>query len=232
MKSLSRIVATLSLCLLAGACEALNPTPTDSSVLTLTPERTAEATAEAYRLDVTLNDVDIGITIPAGWSADLNDGLIVSEYTPRFVTDDMPARGVLMYVFVPSLDIFNLPSEMTPDHNMAALILEQVMEMPDLIGTAAVSEPRAFEWGQHKAAYYLLTSADGTHTIVLAVALPDQPHLVVCNISTPLEYDGRGGDLRGLLSMLLDNWSINGIVLQTTDLTALPDFFDFPPPPA
>jgi len=215
------------LCLLASACEsALPPTvgfePTDIPI---------ETTNEANRLELTLHGVEIGINVPIGWVTDVQDGLILAEHTPRFEAADLPVQGLMLYLFVPALDQFTIPPEMTLDHNMAQIILDQVMEMPTLVGDASVSAPTAFVWGAHKAAFYLLTNDNQTQTIVLAIALPDQQQLVVCNISAPTGYGAEKGGLRAALPILLDGLTINGVTLDGARLLTMTPVFDFPPAP-
>lgn len=221
------LIAALSFCVLACACDVMPPPATPE----ITPESTQEIAQRRF-VEVDLNGVTVGVWIPAGWIADVQDGLIMSEHMPRLDDDTYPMRGMMVYFFVPELDRFTIPPEMTTDHNMAQIILEQVLQTPDLIGDAAMSDPTAFVWGAHKSAYYLLTGTDHTYTMVLAIALPDQQHLLVCNISAPPDYRTREGGLRATIPAILDGLTVDGIELEGADLNDLLNPLNFPPVPA
>ncbi len=169
--------------------------------------------------------VTVGLWLPHGWIADTSDGLIMAEHGAKFDGSPSEMQGVIVYIFVPPLDPFALPE--SDEHNVALAVLSQVVDMPDMIGGAAVSEPSAFVWNEHESAYYLLTSPDGTRTMVMAVALPNK-QLVVCNVSVPEHYQG---DVRDALPIILNGLTVNGVPLDTSALEALPDDVHFPPAP-
>lgn len=197
-------------------------------------------------LETRMNGVRFGLPYPEGWATDAHDGIIMAEHmaglntsAPTANLNDQDSAGLLMYVFAPLLAGFDLD----PDaDNLPLAVLQQVVTMPHEIGQhAAASVPHAFTWGGQAAAYYLLSSADGTRTIVLALRVPQTdpdaqserstlPALVVVNAST---RDDDGARLRAALPGLLDGFTVNDIRLNAAGLNDLPDPLPFPElPPA
>lgn len=166
--------------------------------------------------------VTLGIQIPDGWqSYQTADGIVLSEYIGTAETAGH-LQGILMYVFVPRMDIFDLPT--SGDVNLAWAVLKQVVHNPDYVGRALASEPQAFEWDHHDAAYYLLNNRDGTLTLLLAMSLPQQK-LLVSHISLPESHAAR---LRPLLPDLLDTLTVDGERIDASALDRLPDPLVFP----
>lgn len=168
------------------------------------------------------NGVTLSIQIPEGWqSYRTDDGIVLTEHIGTAETAGH-LQGILMYVFVPRMDIFELPE--SDDVNLAWAVLKQVVHNPDYVGRALASEPQAFEWDHHDAAYYLLNNRDGTLTVLLAMSLP-QRQLLVSHISVPESHAAR---LRPLLPNLLATLTVNGERVDSADLERLPDPLVFP----
>lgn len=215
----------ISAAILVSACQPIQqitPTapvePTDEADVSATTEETVDLWTETE-----MDGVRLRLPMPHGWTAETRDGLILVEHMSSIATEE-PASGILLYVFVPQLDHFNLPD---PEIDNAALaVLRQVVNMPHEIGHNAVaSEPVPFVWSDHQAAYYLLSNHDGIKTIVIAVELPESRKLVVCNISLPANQIDR---VRALLPTVLDGLTVNGMRLSGDDLNVLPDPLIFP----
>ncbi len=182
---------------------------------------------EPYWLEVNIEGIELGLWLPAGWVADVQEGLILAEHYTTFQSGDPMFTGMIVHIFVPPLDTFEIPAELSDDHNMALMVLSQAIHKPDMIGSATASDPQGFTWGAHDAAYYLLTSPDGMQTLVMAIALPER-RLLVLSLSTPMEYTPESGGMRDTIAALLEGITVNGVTLHSADLTVLPADFDFP----
>jgi hypothetical protein len=236
--SLSLTLLLLVLCLCACQPAALDtPAPTLETITPLataspTPEQVSDALPPRVqaRLEYTMEGVDLSIVTPRGWEGDIMDGLLMAEHTNSMFEGD-PEVGMVVYIFVPPQNEFAVLTG--GGGNFAYSVLNHVVQMPNRIGRdTAVSAPVSFRWDDHDAAYYLLTSAEA-HTMVLAVAVPDRqaaeagarPQLVVCNISVP---HGRAETLRDRLPRVLNGLTIEGAVMESAALEALPDPLVFP----
>jgi hypothetical protein len=161
------------------------------------------------------------IQIPDRWqSYTTTDGIVLTEHIGTAETAGH-LQGILLYIFVPHMDSFVPPAEGV---NGAWAVLKQVVSNPDYVGRALVSEPEAFEWDHHDAAYYLLNNRDGTLTLLLAMSLT-QDKLVVAHISMPESHAAR---IRPLLPELLQTLTVNDVPVNAEALTHLPDPLVFP----
>lgn len=167
--------------------------------------------------------VDLAIAVPEGWETYNTDAGIVLNELGSTSPPDTNLSGILVHIFVPYLDRFSRPD--SADANMAWWVLKQVVSDPDYVGSALVSEPVAFHWGQYKAAYYLLNNRNETVTMLLALSLPDGSNLVVCHISAPEDQSPR---IRPMLADILGSLRINGVAVDSSSLDTLPDPLDFP----
>jgi hypothetical protein len=168
-------------------------------------------------------EVSLRIMVPKGWETyNTAAGIVLNEHMGSSAPGS-PLRGFLIHVFVPHDQNFIMPP--SSDVNMAWFILNQVVTNPDYVGQALVSEPVAFEWDQHEAAYYLLNNRDDTVTMLLALALPDHSNLVVAHISVPEDQAPR---VRSLLPKLLETLTIDGQRVDAAALHNLPDPLVFP----
>lgn len=167
--------------------------------------------------------IQLRIQVPDGWQTYHTDaGIVLAEHISSAESGGH-LEGILIHVFVPDMNDFDIPDD--EDVNMAWWVLNQVVHNPDYIGTALVSEPVAFEWDHHDAAYYLLNNNDNTVTMLLALGLPDTHKMVVSHISAPVTHADR---VRPLLPDLLDTLTVNGIALDASALDHLPDPLAFP----
>lgn len=176
-------------------------------------------------LEYTMEGVNLRLDAPAGWQADVMDGLLLVEHTAS-MDDGSPNAGMLVYIFVPPVSEFAV---LTGSGNFAYAVLNHVVRMPQRVGRdVSVSDPVGFRWGNYDAAYYLLSGLD-VRTMVLAVAVPNnnglRPSLVVCNISVPNDHEGM---LRTVLPFVLDGLTIDGTTLEGDALQSLPDPLPFP----
>jgi hypothetical protein len=199
--------------------DTLSESASDSGV---EPEAAAEA---ADALEYTMEGVNLRLSAPNGWQADVMDGLLLVEHTVS-MDDGSPNAGMLVYIFVPPPSEFAV---LTGSGNFAYAVLNHVVRMPQRVGRdVSVTEPISFRWGDYDAAYYLLSGLDA-RTMVLAVAVPNadksRPSLVVCNISVP---NDREGVLRTALPFILDGLTIDGTTLEGDALQTLPDPLPFP----
>jgi hypothetical protein len=213
---LKNILVLAMLALASCQSLAISPTPNQNTDL---PTGTEEATW----METEMNGVRLEMRMPRGWAADVERGLLLAEHTTSTETGDVEVT-VLIHCFVPALDNFDLPQE--ANVNMALVVLEQAVTMPTMVGqNVVVSDPVGFDWGGRDAAYYLLSGADGSKTIVIAVEALRQDSLVVINVSMPASEEMR---VRDMLPEVLDGLRINGITMDGNALDILPDPLPFP----
>jgi hypothetical protein len=169
-------------------------------------------------------EIGLKIKIPYGWETyNTESGIVLTEHMGNPETGGV-LEGILIYIFIPphmtDIRVHNSESE-----NIAWQMLKQIISKREYIGDALVSEPVAFDWDHHDAAYYLLNNRDGTVTLLLAMGLADDQHLVVSHISLPQIQANR---LRPLLPELLGSLTIDDIPVDVTALNHLPDPLIFP----
>lgn len=221
-----RTTIVIVLIILIAACQPENDSPTASSGTLINVEqeiRTLNQTTERRWIETETDGVRIGMWLPSGWAVDTSQGIIMAEHFTG-VENGVPNPGMLVYIFVPPLDRFNL--EINAEANAALHVLNQVVRMPTELGAnVAATSPVAFTWDDLPAAYYLLTGTDGVRTLVMAVELEDHGKLVVCNVSIPGSQASR---IRELLPRLLDDFRVNDLTLSGAGLNVLPNPLSFP----
>ena len=179
------------------------------------------STPDTTWIETETNGVRIGIWMPGDWILDTHGGLMIAEPTPSTDSEGVDLT-VVVNLFVPRLDYFVVPPG--DEENVALSVLDQVVDMPSAIGDNVVTtEPAAFDWDGHDAAYYLLTAHDGARTIVIAFEVADR--LVMCNVSMS---DGETHRVREMLPLLLDGIKVNGEEMSGEALNILPDPLAFP----
>lgn len=167
--------------------------------------------------------IQLRIRVPDGWQTYQTDaGIVLAEHIGSGENGGQ-LEGILIHIFVPHMDAFDIPDD--ADVNMAWWVLNQVVHDPDYVGTALVSEPVAFDWDHHDAAYYLLNNNDNTVTMLLALGMPDAHKMVVAHISAPVTHADR---IRPLLPELLDTLTVNDVAVDASALNHLPDPLAFP----
>ena len=197
------------------------PTDIPSGNTTVSTTPSSWSTPAPDWLETQMNGVSLGMWTPDGWETDVSDGLVMAEHP--LTRSGAMMGGMLVYVFVPLLDDFNLTEG---DSNFAWAVLDKVVKMPSHTGhDVTVSDPTGFKWGEYDAAYYLLTTGDGVRVFVLAVALPGLQKVVVCNISIPANQANR---IRAMLPQLLNGLTVNGMTMSGAALDVLPDPLPFP----
>ena len=211
-----------ALLMLTGLVGCQNATPSPLPVSNVT--RAAPRVAERDEWVIHQGLVDLRLRVPAGWETyNTNDGIVLSEHVSSAYTADR-LRGILVHLFVPPMDGFSMSG---PDANLAWAVLKQVVTNPAYVGDALASEPVAFDWDDHHAAYYLLNNRDGTLTLLLALGLAGRDQIVVCHISLPETQQARR---RPLLPQLLAGLTVDGAAIDASALHDLPDPLVFPAP--
>jgi hypothetical protein len=165
--------------------------------------------------------VSVGIWRPPEWETDLSDGLVLAEQTSSPL--EASEEGILIHCFIPLIEKYRSEEVLT---NPAWSLLDWVIKDPNHTGWDVVmSYPEAFEWDAHEAAYYLMSTGDGVRGIVLAVTVPNEDKILVCNISAPMAHASR---IRAALPRVLDGLAVDGTPLSGESLAALPDPLPFP----
>lgn len=208
------MVRIWSLCLLLlAACAAPSTT---------TPTAQPPPTASWLRFE--LGRVQVRMREPVGWDIHQTEYHMVLEEHGQKPEGGALLDGLLVTLWAPPLQDFGL--EIVQHQNSALVVLEHVVSARDYVGSAAISQPQALVWSDHQAAYYMLNDGCGHMTLVLALALPGDEHLLAINISAPA---GSGARMRALLPELFNGLVINGRPLANTALHNLPDPLPFPP---
>jgi hypothetical protein len=206
---------------LAACTQAPAPVPTEESDI-----RNIENVSERVRassdsvpewVETEISGVEVGMWLPPGWQADTVRGLSVVEHMGSIRTNE-PARGIVLHVFVPDLDQL-LPSVGDSD-NLAYAALEQVASSPEHTNGAYISTPVAFEWKGYPAAYYLYTTHDRMHGLVLALTTARQRAIVVTNVTASADDSER---LPSVLPQILRDLHIDRQQLDDAFLAALPN---------
>lgn len=205
---------------LASACSAPvsfeSPTRTPLLTPTLTP-------SGVTRLDANVQGVNLAVDVPPGWEGRATDeGLMLAEHFDP-MDSALAADGIQVHIFVHSAAQMDLPEGNSA--NSAWNLLSQVRKNPNYVGTAETTEPSAFEWDGHDAAYYLLNDGSGSVALLMAVLVRDPMILVVSNISAP---ESRHNTIRPLLPDLFRTFTINGQSMSLGVLESLPDPLAFP----
>jgi hypothetical protein len=177
----------------------------------------------ANRVERTINGVELIVPRPDGWECYITEfGVILAERIGSVATEGT-LGGLLMHIWVQPVEDLNLTVQ--DDANVAWALLSQIIDHPEYVGDASISEPMAFVWNAHDAAYYLLDNGDGNVSILLGIAISGRNELVTCSLSSPLDQAER---IREVLPDLLDGLVINGEALNGAVLDSLPDPLIFP----
>lgn len=206
-----------------AACQSGVVDPSVSAQVSSTAAPAVTPTSEWSTLS--RDSVDLRIRTPDGWAAITDDaGILLAEHS-EFTHDGVQADGLLIYIFIPEMDKLDIPVPNDPE-NMAFDVLNYVTEHANkyLEGSVA-STPQPFVWHEHPAAYYLLSDRHDNSTLVVAVELPGNQRLIVCNISTPASEAHR---IREVLPTVFENLYINDEQISTDALDSLPDPLVFP----
>jgi hypothetical protein len=159
---------------------------------------------------------------------------MLAEQPGSLTTGGDHLYGVQVFIFVKSLDAYELPAtDPTDNTNIAWLVLHKVSQTPDHIEAGDLSRAVAFEWRTaenptapgYDAAYYLVNDGSSPKSIVIAIAPPDTDELLVIYASAPAHY---ACQLRDALPQLLEGLMINGILMDIAALDILPRPLIFP----
>lgn len=206
-------------------CQASEAAQPDMSGIVSSEMRSPQtSTTQSETLNLTVDDVQLSIYRPAQWQSYATDyGIVLAEALGSVASDGRLA-GLLAHIFVPPLNDVDLL--VSDAQNLAWAILSEIVRQPEYVGNALVSEPVAFTWSGHSAAYYLVDNAEGHLTIVIGVTPADSTRLVACSISAPVDQSER---MRESVADLLDDLRINGVALDGRELeAALPPVLEFP----
>jgi hypothetical protein len=220
-----RIFLLLVAAMLAG-CRGSFPLGQIDSPSELLYNRIQTPAAENVRngkVTVTIGDVNLVMDYPAEWELFTTEhGVVLAEHIGSIALDDQ-LGGLLLYVMVPPLQDFTLPT--AESQNQALTILHDITGSAEYIGSATATEPVGFQWSGHEAAYYLINNGEGSLSLVLGVYLAEEEKFIACSMSAPV---GQAERIRELLPVLLDGLTINGTTLDNAALLRLPDPLDFP----
>lgn len=175
-------------------------------------------------LQLSANGVQLELLPPDGWWVyELENSLVLSEYEQALL-DNGRLRGLLVHIWIPSLDDVVMDETATPHdaHDM----LQTVIEAPDVIGSSAVTTPSPFRWAGHDAAYYLLNDGLGHMALVIMLIVPNETQTVMIRVDAPIAQAQRA---RAALPALFPHLVVNGTPLPATDLHALPNPLPVPP---
>jgi hypothetical protein len=211
----------LVLIVIVGIAGCQSSPSQSSAIITETPDL-SPAPSDSWAVHEGTG-ISLKIKIPYGWETyNTESGIVLTEHMGKPETGGF-LEGILIYVFIPHLDGFHV--NYSDNTNIAWEMLKQVISKPEYVGNALVSEPVAFDWDHHDAAYYLLNNRDGTVTLLLAMGLSDGQRLVVSHISLP---ESQADRLRPLLPELLGSLTIDNVSVDVTALNSLPDPLVFP----
>ncbi|MCB9453115.1 MAG: hypothetical protein H6672_16910 [Anaerolineaceae bacterium] len=206
-----------------AACQTAylsNNTPEGTATLSETAQ--VRSTSNEWA-ELASDGVRLRLKVPSGWQArSMDDGILIAQEFSTMFADDNQIKGIQMHLFVHYLEEFDLPAN---DPNIAESVLNQIVQIPEYVGRAAVSVPRGFHWDQYDAAYYLLNSGDGTITMLLALIVEDPPRMIVCNINAPLD---KAAHIRMSLPLVFGDFTINGQQVDVSALYRLPFPLEFP----
>ena len=212
----------LLLALTLTACQALPDLPPTGDSADAPPATSLTAPAQDGQIAYENGGITLRVKVPDGWQCyNTANGIVLTEHIGTAATAGH-LQGILVYIFMPPMDGFELPT--ARGVNVAWAVLRQVISNPDYVGRALVSEPQAFDWDRHDAAYYLLNNRDGTLTLLLAMSLAPG-RLMVVHISVP---ESHGGRVRPLLPDLLQSLTVNDVPISADALRHLPDPLLFP----
>jgi hypothetical protein len=154
-------------------------------------------------VEASLQGIDVGVWLPAGWQYDDTGGLTLVEHMSSIHTGE-PTHSIMVYFFVPALE--NLVDASEDHDNLAYAALHQVSLSPSLTGAAEVTPPVRLLWGEIDAAYYAYSAPQEVCGWVLAFAVPDETRILVANITAPRREVAR---LAEILPPMLSDLRIN-----------------------
>lgn len=213
------------LIVLLTACTEIPAAPpvTESNIQNVAIPSTRLAAVDSPRwVETEMSGVKIGAWLPVGWQADTTGGLTMVEHMGSLHSGEV-ATGITVRIFVPEVEA--LVADAGDHENLAFAVLESVAISPELTDGAQVSEPVAFRWNDHHAAYYLFAAPDDVDGLVVALAMADEHKIVVANIAAPRAEMQR---LQAVLPQLIGELQINRQRLNGEFISALPDPLVFP----
>ncbi|MCU0479891.1 MAG: hypothetical protein MUE54_01610 [Anaerolineae bacterium] len=198
--------------------------PDDALNVTVTEKSPEVVQTRLPTVNLTIQDIHLSLPYPQDWETYTTEyGIVLAEYLGSVATEGQ-LGGILVHLFIPPLDGFDLP--IANETNRALIILREILTHPDYVGDATVSEPYPFMWGEWESAYYLMDNGEGNLTIVIGILDPSINKLVTVSVSAPAEDEAR---IRPSLATLLNNLVINNHALSGDVLErVLPNPLVFP----
>lgn len=217
------LLSLIIILILSSGCTA-SPVPDDALNVTVTEKSPDIIQTHQPTVNLTIDNIQLSLPYPQNWESYTTEyGIVLAEYLGSVATEGQ-LGGILIHLFVPPLDGFDLP--IADETNRALIILREILTHPDYVGDATVSEPLPFIWGEWDCAYYLMDNGEGNLTIVIGILDPTIDKLVTVSISAPAEDEAR---IRSSLSVLLDSLVINNHTLSGAVLEyVLPNPLVFP----
>lgn len=215
-----RLLVLLALALLLVSCQ-LQPVP---------PPTEARGTAiiggtpQQQVVSAELAGEQVLIVTQAGWDTlAADDSILLAEHN-RSISNSQEVDGILINIFKPQVTGFDVTS--STNDNVALTLLRYIVRDPGYVGNAALTTPRAFDWGSQQAAYYTVYNGADRYTLVIAVDTNRADHgVLVMNVGIPIDQIGVIYDK---LSLGIQQIVIGEIELLGTDLDALPNPIPFP----
>jgi hypothetical protein len=197
------LISLIIIVIVASGCTA-SPVPDDALNVTVTEKSPVAVQTHLPSVNLTIGNIHLSLPYPQNWESYTTEyGIVLAEYLGSVATEGQ-LGGILIHLFVPPLDGFDLP--IADESNRALVILREILTHPDYVGNATVSEPLPFIWDGWECAYYLMDNGEGNLTIVIGILDPAIDKLVTVSVSAPAEDEAR---IRPNLAMLLDNLVIN-----------------------
>ena len=219
MRKLLTLSLYLGISMVIVACEGANEAATPTPVPTATP--TPAPVAKSIKAN--LQGVQINMRVPPGWNGRrMDDGIFLAEQRGS-IHNTGKLIGMQVFIFVHTVDDY--PRPVNNESHPARRILQQIISDPTIVGDSAVSDPQPFIWDGNDAAYYLVNDPHENVSLVMAVMIEHESQLVAINISCPSE---RAASIREALPDLLADLWVNGTLMSTSGVDALPDPLVFP----
>jgi hypothetical protein len=213
-----------------AACQTQPPSSTPTDAIAITPEATVEVVSEPAWREGTIGTIRVGIWQPPGWTFTNENTVTLLQHNPSLsASESAPQTGIIVNVFAPHTTSFDLPPMPEDTANPPLWVFRHLVADPTVIGyQTSASQPVAFDWHNHPAAYYLLSSPNHGHAIIVGVMLNDGSMLGI-NVSLP---SSSLDNARETLAMIFNGFTVDGETIGGGILSALPAPAAFPRPTA
>lgn len=223
-----RLSIIILLVLLLAACQPADTGRVGESEDVTPPSPPAETRNMTFEDTVSFegNGVNMSIRRPTGWESFKTEyGVVIAEKFGSVATGGV-LEGLMAYVFATPLEDITTRAQFSPAGNRAKAILDEIVGDPEYVGKTIVSQPVAFTWNDHEAAYYMLRDPElDLMTLVVGVTVEGSDMLVTGTISAPATQELR---IRDALPSLLDELNVNNVQFSGAAFSELPDPLNFP----